>query len=464
MLKGKILVTILSVLLVGGGGYYGYQTFIADSPKEEVSAKSKSTEAEKAKEIAKVSEDDAKEVLDKNINSIFDAFDKAVEENQWSEGNPVDFDTTKSKIEPFVTESFAAGKLKDTLESAYDNLDKSVKPKYNNDIRFESELSEDGKTLKVKTLEAASDIDNTAYQWDFELVNQDGEWKMNDWNHTSLKDLDLEFTKEEAQESLQFGDDQTVSFVEEYESDEAGAKAYLFELKNSDYTGNVAVSSKDLTKVTDYVVESETESQSDSVNATEATEESSDNNSDSNSSDETKTSTEDEIATETSDDRQKPEMDGSPTDDSLTEMGGTGYTLPGDLNLYQTWYTSLRFGETEEYLAGTYFGQPIDGYETDEGDLALEYLDAIYYVGFEGVNRVDIIGDKPSQMYGNFDDVISQFNPDPVYADYIDERTQDAEGYKLIMEGYTGNFTFISDNESGTPINKIIVEQVKHEY
>ncbi|MGG1593030.1 hypothetical protein [Terribacillus saccharophilus] len=462
MLKGKILVTILSVLLVAGAGYYGYQTFIANSPKEKVSAKTKKADETKAKEIDKVSDDKAKEILDTNINSIFHAFDKADEENNWSEGNPVDFDKAKSKIEPFVTESFAASKLKDTLESAYDNLDKSVKPNYDNDIRFESELSEDGKTLKVKTLEAASDIDNTAYQWNFELVHQDGEWKMNDWNHTSLKDLDLEFTKEEAQESLQVGDDQTVTFVEEYESDEADAKAYLFELNNSDYTSNVAVSSKDLTKVTDYEVESETESQSDSVTATE---ESSDSGTETDSDKNSEAIAVEEVASETSDDSQEPEMDGSPIDETKTELGGTTKnTLPDDLNLYQTWYTSLNFGEIEEQLIGTKFGEPLTKSENADGDFVIGYADAIYYVANEGVHRVDIIGNKPSQMYGNFDDVISQFNPDPVYADYIDERTQDSDGYKLIMEGYTGNFTFISDNESGTPIKKIIVEKVTHEY
>ncbi|MFP7492520.1 hypothetical protein SFC66_01945 [Terribacillus saccharophilus] len=466
MLKGKFLVIILCVLLIGGGGYYGYKTFLANTPNEKVSAKTKSTEAEKAKEIAKVSEDDAKNVLDKNIDSIFEAFDKAVDKNKWSEGNAVDFAKMKSDVEPYVTEAFATGKLKDTLESAYDNLDKSVKPNYDNKIRFESEQSEDGKTLKVKTLEPASDVDNTAYQWEFELVYQDNEWKMNDWNHTSLNNEDLKFTQEEAQASLRVEKDQAVTFVKEYESEEADANAYLFELKRSgfDYVNYAAVSSKDLSEVTDYENEIESKSETDNAADTEATKKSSDAHADSSSSDEKETSTEDEIATETSEDNQKPEMDGSPIDGSKTETGGTGYTLPDDLNLYQTWYTSLNFGEIEEQLVGTKFGEPIDLYENDEGDLVLEYLDARYYVEMNGVHRVDIIGDKPAQMYGNFDDVISQFNPDPVYADYIDERTQDADGYKLILEGYSGNFTFISDNEQGSPIKKIIVEKVEHEY
>lgn len=449
MLKAKAIIAIVcSIGVVGGGSYYGYKEYVKADSKEQsvasVKTKQAKEEVSNKNSVKDLTKEEAEEVLKSNIESIFDTFDKAAEENNWNEANPVDYEKVEPKIEKYATKIFANGKLKDALENSFKNMDSSAKPNYNSKIRFESELDKDGELLKIKTLQSPSDIDNIGYQWHFELVKQDGKWKMNDWDQTSLDKLDVQFTKEEAQESVLISDGQTLKFVKEYNSEQADGKAYLFQIKeNGSY---IAVSSKDLSKVTDYEVKSElnTNSESSENGATEKKVES--------SKDETISNTESNNGSKRETKKEEPNNTSESKSNETSNQ-----TIDDNVNLNKEFYTKLHFGENKDALIKE-FGNPSAITETSQGT-TLKYADSIYTLSNGEVSKVEIIGQKASRLYQNFDEVMKEYFPDPVYAEYEDKRSHDSEGYKLVLDdGYSKKHTFISDNKNGDPIKKIIIE------
>ncbi|MGF7535261.1 hypothetical protein AAGG74_16535 [Bacillus mexicanus] len=452
MLKAKaILAIVCSLGVVGGGSYYGYKEYVKADSKEQSVASVKTKQAKEEisnkNSVKDLTKEEAEEVLKSNIDSIFDTFDKAAEENNWNEANPVNFGKVELEIEKYATKNFANGKLKGTLENSFKNMDSSAKPNYNSDIRFESELNKDGKTLKINTIQSPSDIDNMGYQWSFELVKQDGKWKMNDWDQTSLDKLNVQFTKEEAQKSVLISDGQTLKFVKEYNSDQADGKAYLFQIKEND--SYIAVSSKDLSKVTDYEVKSELNTNNDSTDNSDTTEKKANTES---GQDETTSNT------ESNNDSKSETKKEEPNNTSKSNSNETSnQTIDDNVNLNKEFYTKLHFGENKDTLVKE-FGSPSAITETSQGT-TLKYEDSIYTLSNGEVSKVEIIGEKASRLYHNFDEVMKEYFPDPVYAEYEDKRSHDSEGYKLVLDdGYSKKHTFISGNKNGDPIKKIIIE------
>ncbi|WP_391558887.1 hypothetical protein [Robertmurraya sp.] len=393
----KIVIAILSSLAIGVGGYLGYQEYV--EAKQETKVEKKDVIKTKTEEVKEgnLDKSEVQTILQTNLDSIFGKLNELGDENNWGNANIADFEIVKPEIAPLVTPEFADKTLKTLVNDYYCECDYIFKPQFNYEVQFKFEQPEENK-LVISALNSANEIENMGTAWVFEMIKVE-DWKMNKWSSETLDGKDVQLTKEDAEKLLK-SESETPEFIEEYESKEAAGKAYLFNIKSSNNERLVAISSKDTKLVTDYAVEKK--------------------------DDNTKTNRVETIQV---------------------------------TNLYEEFYEKMNFGKTIDELI-TEFGQPISEKELSN-DFTLEYSDAVYTISkvSNQTYKVEIIGEKASSYYKNFDEVIKAYNPDPVYAEYFDEKTNDANGFHLTLDdGYNKSHIFTSKNENGTPISSVTIQ------
>ena len=198
----------------------------------------------------KLEENEVKEILKENLDSIFNVFVSLGEENKWHTANPADFNLIKPQVVAFATEEFADKTLKQLANDFYCECDHPFKPNLDYDVRFSFEQS-GADVITIKALEPATEINNMGSKWEFELIKKADKWKVNQWSSHTLEGEDLQLTREEA-ETLLNDEEQTATFVKEYQSAEASGKAYFFTIKSSYGEGVAAMSSRDTHFVYDY--------------------------------------------------------------------------------------------------------------------------------------------------------------------------------------------------------------------
>ncbi|WP_394186728.1 DUF1311 domain-containing protein [Metabacillus halosaccharovorans] len=357
------------------------------------------TEQEIVEETAvKLEQNEVQDLLRTNLDNIFEVFVSSGEENGWNMTNAPDFNILRPEFLPFATESFIDTTLKEMSQEYYCECDASFKPNIEYDVHFTFKET-DNNELHIEALEPATELSNTGLLWSFNLVKEEDSWKMKDWNHQLIEDQDLKLTKEEA-EILLVSEYETPEFVEEYESKDTGGKAFLFKMKSADSERLVGISSKSSILLDDYELEKETNHSSENA----------------------------------------------------------GETVKVN-DLYSEFYEKLHFGMTKDELVAQ-FGEAQSEKELSS-DITLQYTDAIYTISKSSnqVYKVEIIGEKASTYYKNFDEVVKAYNPDPVYAEYFDEISNDENGYHLLLDdGYSKSHLFTSDNEKGDPIKTITIQ------
>ncbi|NEX79613.1 DUF1311 domain-containing protein [Bacillus thermocopriae] len=244
----KNLFIFVATVVLGIGGYWGYQEFVA--PKVEKVDLAKEKQNLKESKAIELNKEEANNILKTTLDSIFEVFDKAGEKYGWGNNNPADFNKIRNYLLSFAFKEFTDTTLKDLTSEYYCECDQSFKPNYHNDVRFTYELTKDN-ILKINVLEPATEINNMGALWEFELKKEANKWKMYSWNHHSLLGEDIHLTKEEA-EKLLSSNNEKLEFVKEYESKEAKGKAYLFKIHSSTGESLVAISSKDTSLVYDF--------------------------------------------------------------------------------------------------------------------------------------------------------------------------------------------------------------------
>jgi len=357
------------------------------------------TEQEVVKETkGKLEQNEVQDLLRTNLDNIFEVFVSSGEENGWNTANAPDFNILRPELLPFATGSFIDTTLKEMSQEYYCECDASFKPIIEYGVHFTFEET-DNNELHIEALEPATELSNTGLLWSFNLVKEEESWKMKDWNHQLIEDQDLKLTKEEA-EILLASEYETPEFVEEYESKTTGGKAFLFKMKGADSERLVGISSKNSSLLDDYELEIESNPSSEKA----------------------------------------------------------GETVKVN-DLYSEFYEKLHFGMTKDELVAQ-FGEAQSEKELSS-DITLQYTDAIYTISKSSyqVYKVELIGEKVSTFYKNFDEVVKAYNPDPVYAEYLDEKSNDENGYHLLLDdGYSKSHLFTSDNEKGDPIKTITIQ------
>ncbi|AGA22343.1 hypothetical protein ACTHP5_16800 [Bacillus subtilis] len=205
------------------------------------SDKDQEKQAVKKASVAKLTEQEVKSALENDIDSIFNAFDKAGKENGWSTANKADFSKLRPSVLPYATETFADQTLKDLAGEYFCECDAPFHPGTDFDVRFTYE--QDKNKIEASSIDPATELNNMGTLWTFELVKEDGDWKINKWDSKSLQGDDIKLTKEEAKTILS-RNGETAEFVKSYESKTAGGTAYLFNVKSSNGERQAAISSK----------------------------------------------------------------------------------------------------------------------------------------------------------------------------------------------------------------------------
>ena len=347
--------------------------------------------------VVKLEQSEVKGLLRTNLDFIFEVFASAGEENGWNTTNEPDFNILRPELLPFATESFIDTTLQEMSQEYYCECDASFKPNIVYDVHFIFEEKEENE-LHIEALEPATELSNTGLLWSFKLVKETDTWKMKEWNVQTLENQDLKLTKEEA-ETLLTNEQETPEFVEEYESETDG-RAFLFRLKSANGERLVGISSENSSLLDDYELETETNHSSENTSET-------------------------------------------------VEV----------IDLYSEFYEKLHFGMTKDELI-TEFGEAQSEKELSS-DITLQYADAIYTLSKTSnqVYKVELIGEKASTYYQNFDEVVKAYYPDPISAEYFDEVTNDENGYHLLLDdGYSKSHLFTSDNEKGEPIKTITIQ------
>lgn len=194
-------------------------------------------------EFVKLKETEVKEILKKNINTIFETLEKQVECQQSTY-----FNIIKPKEISFTTEEFANSTLKSLTAEIYCECGIQFKPNVNYDVHFEyKQYKKDEITLKA--LDAATEMSNMGIMWEFVLVKEDSTWKMHKWDSQPLEGKDIQLTEEE---KILTRNGETPKFVNEYESKQAAGKDYRFNMQSSNGERLVAISSKDTRWVYDF--------------------------------------------------------------------------------------------------------------------------------------------------------------------------------------------------------------------
>ncbi|MBU7594481.1 DUF1311 domain-containing protein [Metabacillus halosaccharovorans] len=367
-----------------------------EQTKKEVQTNSEQEIVEET--TVKLEKNEVQDLLRTNLDNIFEVFVSSGEENGWNTTNAPDFNILRPEFLPFATESFIDTTLKEMSQDYYCECDAPFKPNIEYDVHFTFEETDNSK-LHIEALEPATELSNTVLLWSFNLVKEEDSWKMKDWNHQLIEDQDLKLTKEEA-EILLTSEYETPEFVEEYESKDTGGKAFLFKMKGAESERLVGISSENSSLLDDYELEKE-------------------------------------------------------TNQSFENAGETVEVN----DLYSEFYEKLHFGMSKEELIAQ-FGEAQSEKELSS-DITLQYTDAIYTISKSSnqVYKVELIGEKASTYYKNFDEIVKAYNPDPVYAEYLDEVSNDENGYHLLLDdGYSKSHLFTSDNEKGNPIKTITIQ------
>ena len=100
------------------------------------SDKDQEKQAVKKASVAKLTEQEVKSALKNDIDSIFNAFDKAGTENGWSTTNKADFSKLRPSLLPYATETFADQTLKDLAGEYFCECDAPFRPGTDFDVRF----------------------------------------------------------------------------------------------------------------------------------------------------------------------------------------------------------------------------------------------------------------------------------------------------------------------------------------
>ncbi|MFC0187264.1 lysozyme inhibitor LprI family protein [Fictibacillus aquaticus] len=239
--------------------------------EKEQTAKTKETVKTEEVSVEKLEQDEVSDILRTNLESVKTIFTKAGEENGWGTQNPADFSMMRSDLLPYATEGFTDNDLKKMAEEYYCECDQSFMPhiSYTVGLTFEQKKED---VLDITALEPATEINNTGSLWKFTLTKEDDTWKLDRWSASTIENQDLKLTKEDAVKL--FSEDGTeAEFVREYDSAEAGAKAYVIKVMSSmegnEYEYTMGVSSKDTMIVHDFEQEEEA---AEAPEASEATE------------------------------------------------------------------------------------------------------------------------------------------------------------------------------------------------
>lgn len=200
---------------------------------------------------------DVQEIVKSNIDGIYATFNRLGDEQNWNNANAADFSLIRPEVLPFATEEFADSGLKTLSEEYYCECDSFLKPSISYDVRFTFEQKNE--ELTVNAIEPATEIDRMGFAWNFTFIKENDSWKLSQWNRQTLEGEDLKLTQEEV--ALLFPYAKEVNFLKEYDSAEAGGKAYLFSVTGEhdghEYENETARSSKDTSYVYDYQTESE---------------------------------------------------------------------------------------------------------------------------------------------------------------------------------------------------------------
>ncbi|WP_374055069.1 hypothetical protein [Rossellomorea sp. FM04394] len=188
------------------------------------------------------------------LHLFYDSMVSLGVEYNWNSENPADFNVVKEEIQPYVTKGFLET-VKGSLGDIYCQCDAFSVPHFDPEVRFEFEQVEDNK-IEIQVLDPGSEMITMGYESNIELLKEDNEWKLNKLSSRSLEGSDLKLTKEEAEKLLSSEQD-TITFIEEFNSPQGAGKAYLFNLKTPEWEELVAISSKDASRVFDYDYEPE---------------------------------------------------------------------------------------------------------------------------------------------------------------------------------------------------------------
>lgn len=384
----KAVVAVISslVFVVSGCG---------QTTKEEGKSIEPKVNAESKEEVG-MKETEVKQVLKKNVDSIMEVFKQSGIENNWSEENPVKFDQLRPELLPYATESFTDSTLKDNAANFYCECDSIPVPQLNYEVRFSFTQDKENE-LKITALEPATESLNMGSTWEFTLVKEKNNWKMDQWSR-SMENIDLKLTKKEAEKLVSVGNE-SVTYNNAYESAEAEGKAYIFNVKKIGEESVVAMSSKDTRLVYDYAEE-------------------------------------------------EKKAVGKKTDTTLK-----------DFDFYSEYLEGLHFGYTKDQLFSE-FGEP-DEYKQSELNELLSYPDALYTISRKSgqVYRVKVYEKQAAKYYKDFEAVSKAYNFDEEYAEYEEIKESDKDGHHLIYDGWQNRFTFTSKNENGNPIESILVNE-----
>ncbi|WP_273851170.1 hypothetical protein [Guptibacillus spartinae] len=365
-------------------------------PKEEVNQSNQTST--KPESVPPLDQQEVQEILKSNLTAIRTVLMNKGEENGWGVNNPGKYSVIKPAVAPYVTEHFSTETLQKLSEVYYCECDFPYLPSVIDDVKFS--YKQNGNSLQIQALSPGDNLNTMGSMWKFTIVNADNSWKMEHWEEQSLEGKDIQLNKEEAAQLLAYGTEAPI-YVDEFYSDQAKGKAYLFDMSTAESEYFVGVSSKDTQLVYDY-----------------------------------------------------PKQESSSEDLNRSTASQTIYIE----DFYLEYFQALHFDYTREQLLEE-FGPPLTEIQESNGR-RLEYPDAIYYISKNSqvVYAVKIHEEQASRYYATFDEVIAGFNPDPVYAKFENSNNfTDEDGYVLTMDSYEEHLYFTSNNENGNPINSIFV-------
>ncbi|WP_026672970.1 hypothetical protein [Alkalihalobacterium bogoriense] len=195
---------------------------------------------ENVEETPKVlSEEEAKEIVNGTLDSLFSKLDMIGMEHSWGQTKSPDYILIENQVENMVTDEFSSIILSDFVKEYYCKCG-SFRPLVNTEVRFAFEQNDE--QLKITAFEPAAGI-LSGYKWEFEFVKDKDIWKLHHWESTQLEGLDIEFTVEEAKAFLS-NDKGNPKYVDEYE-DGDGNSIYIFNMVNAPELSQVGFHSKD---------------------------------------------------------------------------------------------------------------------------------------------------------------------------------------------------------------------------
>lgn len=242
---------ILSLLL-------GLLMFLtACSANEKVQEEVPKPEA-KEEPVVELQLEEVQEIVKTNIDGIYAAFDRLGDEHKWNTATPADFNLIRPEVLPYATEEFTDTELKTLSDDYYCECDSFLKPNISYEVHFSFE--QNNEELIVTAIEPATEITNVGYAWNFSLIKENESWKLSKWTSQPLEGEDLKLTQEEVALFIP-EEENKITFLNEFNSSEAGGKAYLYSVTGEhdgrEFEYKTARSSLDTSYVYDYQTESE---------------------------------------------------------------------------------------------------------------------------------------------------------------------------------------------------------------